>query len=138
MVELEAWYGEDQDEPVLVRTGAELDAVLDEVAGMCGRIIVHLKVSDPPSLDVRLMVLDVGLHGDAGTGALFYQSRSGSWFSRGAAPDPSVSELLYYYMNSDTEYPLDCEIPIDAVRRAAHEYRSAVDARPSAPGWQPA
>ncbi|GAA2688147.1 MULTISPECIES: Imm1 family immunity protein [Actinosynnema] len=136
MVELEAWYGEDQDEPVAVRTAAELDAVLDEVAGMRGRIIVHLKVADPPSLDVRLMVLDVGLHGDAGTGALFYRSPSGAWFSRGATPEPSVTELLYYYMNSDTEYPLDCEIPIDAARRAAHEYLDAADKRPSAPGWQ--
>lgn len=136
MVELEAWYGDDQDDPVPVRTAEELDALLDEVAAMRGRVIVHLKVARPPSLDVRRMILDVGLNGDMGTGALFYRSPNGAWFSRGAAPDPSVSELLYYYMNSDTEYPLDCEIPIDAVRRAAHEYLAAVDRRPSAPGWQ--
>ncbi|WP_041837036.1 Imm1 family immunity protein [Actinosynnema mirum] len=138
MVELEAWYGDDQDDAVPVRTAAELDAVLDEVAAMRGRVIVHLKVARPPSLDVRRMILNVGLNGDAGLGSLFYRSPSGAWYSQGAAADPSVSELLYYYMNSDTEYPLDCEIPIDAVRRAAHEYRSAVDTRPSAPGWQPA
>ncbi|MGM1058672.1 hypothetical protein [Saccharothrix sp. Mg75] len=44
MVELEAWYDVDHDDPTVVRTPAELDAMLDVVAGREGRIIVDVYV----------------------------------------------------------------------------------------------
>jgi hypothetical protein len=138
VVDLEAWYDGDQDDAVTVRTPAELDAVLDTVAAWDGRIIVHLKPARPVDLNMRRTTLDVGVHGNTGKGALVYTSPDGLWFSKAesdqhANPDGRV---LYYYMNSDTEYPVDSEIPLDVVRRAAHEYLTVVAQRPTALTWQ--
>ncbi|MEU4806414.1 Imm1 family immunity protein [Actinosynnema sp. NPDC023587] len=138
MVDLEAWYDEEQNDAVTVRTPAELDAVLDTVAGWDGRIIVHLKPARPVDLAMRRMTLDVGVHGDTGRGALVYTSPNGLWFSKAESGSDSSGgdRILYYYMNSDTEYPVDCEIPLDVVRRAAHEYLTTGGQRPTAPTWQ--
>ncbi len=80
MVALEAWFDDDSEEPAIIETAAELDKVLDVVAGWDGRIIVHLKPARPVSVD--------------------------------------------------------SEIPLDVVRRAAHEYLTSGGQRPTAPTWQ--
>ncbi|MFD7656637.1 Imm1 family immunity protein [Actinosynnema sp. NPDC059797] len=135
MVDLEAWYDADHDGPTVVRTPAELDAVLDVVAGWEGRIIVDVYVVANPAR----AVFNIGVHGQAGRGALYYSGDSGSWFSKGTpGPDRSPTEpILYYYMNNDTEFPGDCEIPLDVVRRAAHEFMTTGGERPTVTNWQP-
>ncbi|WP_433271780.1 Imm1 family immunity protein [Actinosynnema sp. CS-041913] len=138
MVDLEAWYDEEQDDAVTVRTPGELDAVLDTVAAWDGRIIVHLKPARPVDMNMRRRTLDVGVHGKADRGALVYNAPDGRWFSK-AASDTNANQderILYYYMNSDTEYPADAEIPLDVVRRAAHEYLTMEGQRPTASTWQ--
>ncbi|MBB5956941.1 hypothetical protein FHS29_003534 [Saccharothrix tamanrassetensis] len=138
MVELEAWYDEEQDEAVTVRTSAELDAVLDAVIAWDGRIVVHLKPARPADTNTRRKTLDVGVHGNTGQGALVYTSPDGRWFSRATSGSDANADgrILYYYMNSDTEYPADSEIPLDVVRRAAHEYLTTGGQRPTAATWQ--
>ncbi|MBW4716991.1 Imm1 family immunity protein [Saccharothrix obliqua] len=134
MVDLELWYDLESDEPTIVRDPAELDAALDIVAGWPGRIIVDVYVAANPAR----AVFNVGVHGEAGRGALYYSGDGGAWFSQGApGPDRSpVETILYYYMNSDTEYPADSEIPLDVVRRAAHEYMTTGGNRPTVTDWQ--
>ncbi|GAA3464327.1 Imm1 family immunity protein [Saccharothrix longispora] len=137
MVALEAWFDADTDEPTMIHSPAELDKVLDIVAEWEGRMIVELFVADNP----RRAIFDVGVYGQGERGALYYASRGEKWFSRGAPVDPSgtdqAKKLLYYYMNSDTEYPADAEIPLEVVRRAAHEYMSTGGERPTVTDWQP-
>ncbi|MFC6090828.1 Imm1 family immunity protein [Saccharothrix lopnurensis] len=138
MVDLEAWYDEEQDDAVTVRTQAELDAVLDAVAAWDGRVIVHLKPARPVDVNMRRRTLDVGVHGNSDRGALVYDSPDGRWYSK-AAFDTSANRderILYYYMNSDTEYPADSEIALDVVRQAAHEYLATEGQRPTSPTWQ--
>lgn len=144
MVDLEAWYDVRRDDPAIVRTPAELDAVLDTVAGWGGRIIVDLFVVDDPSRPN----LNVGIHGRTGRGALFYADNDAAWFSLETTSETTSETMrsgsnagervLYYYMNSSTEFPGNCEISVDVVRRAAHEYMTTGGERPTAPTWQPA
>ncbi|MFD7656980.1 Imm1 family immunity protein [Actinosynnema sp. NPDC059797] len=136
MVDLEVWYDEDQNDAVIVRTPAELDAVLDTVAGREGRVLVDLYVVGNPGR----ANFNVGLHGRAGRGALYYASSGQKWFSTETpGPDWSADEpVLYYLMNSDTEYPADSEIPLDVVRRAAHEFMTTGGERPTASTWRAA
>lgn len=136
MVDLEAWYDVKRNAPTVVRTPAELDAVLDAVAEWDGRIIVDLFVAGDPMRPN----MNVGVHGRAGCGALYYADDESAWFSRGEpGPDRTPAErLLYYYMNNSTEFPGNCEIPLDTVRRAAHEYMATGGQRPAVPTWQPA
>jgi hypothetical protein len=138
VVALTASFDVDSDESTTVETAAELDAVLDTVAGWEGRIIVHLRIARPAEPAMRRFALYVGVFGDAAQGALIYSSPSGLSFSK-ATPGPEWSTadpILYYYMNSDTEYPVDSEIPLDVVRRAAHEFMATGGQRPSGPAWQ--
>ncbi|MEV0678848.1 Imm1 family immunity protein [Actinosynnema sp. NPDC050436] len=138
MVALEAWYDVDHDEPAMIHTAADLDRVLDTVAGWEGRVIVELFVADDP----RRAIFDVGVYGQGERGALYYAGRGEKWFSRGTMAAPSTvspaERLSYYYMTSDTEYPGDSEIPLDVVRRAAHEYMRTGGERPTSPTWQAA
>lgn len=53
-----------------------------------------------------------------------------------AATARAESEVLYYYMDSDAEYPVDAEIPLATVRQAAHEYLTTGGQRPTRVTWQ--
>ncbi|WP_433262742.1 Imm1 family immunity protein [Actinosynnema sp. CS-041913] len=88
----------------------------------------------------RVGHLNVGVHGGTRRGALYYAEDGAEWFSVGE-PEPSgrpADRLLYYYMNNSTEFPGDCEIPLDVVRLAAHEYMTTGGERPTVSAWQPA
>lgn len=136
MVELEAWYDAEHDGPTIIRTPDELDAVLDAVTGWDGRILVDLYVAD----NRARATFNVGVNARTRCGALYYADDHGEWFSMATTESDQapVERILYYYMNSDTEYPGDCEIPLDVVRRAAHEYMATGGERPTALTWQPA
>jgi hypothetical protein len=132
VVALEAWFDGDTDEPTIIGTAAELDVVLDTVAGWEGPHIVQLLVADDPGH----AIFDVALHGKAERGALYYSARNReTWFSRGT--ETAAETPIYYYMSSPTEYPTDAEIPLTEVRRAAHEYMSNGGSRPTGVEWQP-
>lgn len=132
MVALAAWFDGDSDDPTIVRTSAELDELLDLVAVQDGSRIVELLVHDDPAR----AIFDVGMSGQRGT--LYFSSATypEGHFSRGSGGS-GAAPLTYYYMGSDTEFPADAELPIDAVRRAAHEYMATGGERPASVDWQP-
>lgn len=132
MVALEAWFDGDTDEPTIINTAAELDAVLDTVASWDGPHIVELLVADDPGF----AIFDVAVDGKRDRGALYYSARNReTWFSQG--PDTAEETPIYHYMGSPTEFPADAEIPLAEVRRAAHAYRHGGGQRPPGVNWQP-
>jgi len=135
MVALKAWYDGEADDATIIHTAAELDAVLDEVAGWSGPNIVELLIESDPAQ----AILDVGIDTEFGRGTLYY---AGEGYDDGCFPrsDSKSDEdpLLYYYMGSDREFPRDAEIPLAAVREAAHEYMTTGGRRPTGIDWQPA
>ena len=136
MVALEVWYDIKHDDATIVRTPAELDAVLDEVASWKENYnIIELLIADDP---VRA-ILDVGIDVEAGRGTLYYagEGYDDGCFTRGGSKSDK-DLLLYYYMGSDREFPRDSEIPLATVRKAAHEYMTTGGNRPTGIDWQPA
>jgi len=130
------WYAADQEEGHITRTSAEVDAMLDTLAGMSREDWpVLAEVTQAEVDDLRAPMLGVGLHVDRGM--LMYSgpdNRPGS-YSHGDAP--ADGEPIDYMMgNSDTEFPADCEIPVDVVRRAVHEFAVNVR-RPDGVPWRP-
>jgi len=133
VVALEAWFDRDAEDPTIVHTAEELDAVLDAVAALPRPSTLQLLIAD----DLGRAVLDVGLDGRHARGVLYY---SGAECPNGCASQGTdTAEVLpiYYYMGSDTEYPPTAEIPSADVRRAAHEYMTTGGERPTGIKWQP-
>ncbi|SMD20618.1 Imm1 family immunity protein [Lentzea albidocapillata] len=132
MVALEAWFDSDAEDPTIVRTSDELDAVLDTIAAWPYPGQLQLLIADNPGY----VVLDVGLNGAKQRGVLFYSNQElpDAYASQGSdTVDPAP---IYYYMGSDTEFPATAEIPLADVRRAAHEYMSTGGGRPHDITWQ--
>ncbi|MGW6929570.1 Imm1 family immunity protein [Lentzea sp. NPDC054927] len=134
MVALEAWFDRDAEDPTVVRTAEELDAVLDAVAALPRPSTLQLLIAD----NLGRAVLDVGMDGAHARGVLYYSS--GAECPDGCASQGAdTAEVLpiYYYMGSDTEYPATAEISSADVRRAAHEYMATGGERPTGIKWQP-
>ncbi|ONI85873.1 hypothetical protein ALI144C_12225 [Actinosynnema sp. ALI-1.44] len=133
MVALEAYWRDEHDEPVVVRTATELRTILDQVHDLSthGRVLAQLAAPK----DKPVAFLDVGMNGDRG--ALYYTGtdHQEGCYSKGQATTDET-DVLYYYMGSDTAYPSDSEIPIVAVRQAAEEFM-ATARRPTSVEWQP-
>ncbi|MFD9961443.1 Imm1 family immunity protein [Amycolatopsis sp. NPDC058986] len=132
-MKVEAWYDQDADDPTIVTTAAELDAVLDKVAALDGPRLVQLYPADGPDGPE----LSAGLHGDRGV--LRYAGHdapSGSCSRNTGTPfaRPEWGAVRYYYMTSDNDYPDNAEIPAEAVRKAAHEFMTT-GARPTSVEW---
>jgi hypothetical protein len=132
VVALEAWFDSDAEDPTIVHTPDELDAVLDTIAAWPYPGQLQLLIADNPGY----VVLDVGLNGAKQCGVLFYSSQAlpDAYASQGSGTADSVP--IYYYMGSDTEFPVTAEIPLADVRRAAHEYMSTGGGRPNDIHWQ--
>lgn len=133
MVALEAWFDRNADEPTIVRTADELDAVLDTVAAWPRPNTVQLLIAD----DLGRAILDVGLDGAHGRGVLYYAGEAFPDACASQGADTADPLPIYYYLGSDTEFPATAEIPLIDVRRAAHEYMSTGGERPSGIKWQP-
>lgn len=133
MVALEAWFDPNTQAPTVIRTAAELDAVLDTVVAWPRPNTVQLLIVDDPGR----AILDVGLDGGHGRGALYYAGGEHREGCTSQGPDAADPPPIYYYLGSDTEYPADAEILLDDVRKAAHEYMSTGGERPTGILWQP-
>lgn len=127
---LRAWYDDELDGHTIVSTPEELDRVLDVAVEWGWPAIVELFVVGKRVPEI----FGVGVHGKAGVGMLYYGG-GGGWHSLG--DETKTGTVLYYYMNADTETPLSAEIPLDAVRRAAHEFMGSGGERPASVDWQP-
>ncbi len=107
---LVAWFDREALEPAQVETAAALDEVLDALVATQRPNLVELTVSGAadPSAD--------------------------AYYSRGTKTDDA--ETIYYYMGSDTEFPDDAELPINEVRKAAHQFLNTGGERPDGIDWQ--
>ncbi|QUF06470.1 hypothetical protein KCV87_10665 [Actinosynnema pretiosum subsp. pretiosum] len=134
-MELTAWYDQGQDDGEIVSTPDDLDRVLDVLAGREGRLLLDLHLAGDPGGPS----LEVGVNSAGQLGSLNYtKGWEENWLSTSSpeSPQPHEEHILYYYMMSDTEYPADCEIPLDVVRRAAHEFMRTGGERPTEPRWR--
>jgi immunity protein Imm1 of predicted polymorphic toxin system len=130
------WYAADQEEGHITRTPAEVDAVLDTIAGMSREdwpVLAEVTQADVD--DLRGPMLGVGLHVDRGM--LWYSGPDNLRGSCSHGDAPVDGEPIDYMVgNSNTEMPADCEIPADIVRRAVHEFAENAR-RPTEVPWQP-
>ncbi|WP_370943918.1 Imm1 family immunity protein [Amycolatopsis sp. cg5] len=136
MSKLAVSYGpEHGDEPVVVSTTAELDALLGEVrAAYVERWPVQLEVTladDPVSCG-----LDVGLRGEVGV--LFYSGDDypDGCYSVGGAS--AGTPKTYYFYRNNREYPANAEVSSAEVDSAVREFMERGGVRPSAVRWQDA
>jgi hypothetical protein len=131
---LHAWYDEKSDDPAVVTTAEELDAVLDAVAALDGPTLVQLfSGGDDAEVD-----LTVGLHGDRGVLRFASNDAEDAFYSRNSTepfPLPAWGVVRYYYMSNDADYPDDAELPAEMVRAAAHEFARTAGQRPSNLSW---
>ncbi|GAA3885641.1 hypothetical protein GCM10022243_58080 [Saccharothrix violaceirubra] len=156
--ELEVWFDAAQDEtvPVLVRTDAELDALLDR--------LVDRDLPHPPNMTLTTRPL-VGPHAtpdhlvkidtdrSAGLGAILLlgpldivpttaldhdriDPEGGIWVTRTDPPAPDTAPPLYIDKATRTRYPHDAALPLATWRIALHELLHT-GLRPTTVDWQP-
>jgi hypothetical protein len=123
VIVLEWWYSNDQQEGHVTHTRAEVDAMLDTLAGIARADWPALaEVTRADVNDFDAPALHVGLHLDRGV--LLYTG-------------PADGEpILYMQGTSADEFPPDSEISAEMVRRAVHEFAETYR-RPSDVPWQP-
>jgi hypothetical protein len=136
VIALRWWYSADQEaEGHITRTTAEIDAVLDTLAGIAREDWPALAEVTQVGVEERgAAIIYVGLHVDRGV--LMYSgpdNRPGS-YSHGNGPADG-EPILYMMGESDTEFPSNSEIPADIVRRAVHDFADS-PRRPSGVPWQ--
>jgi hypothetical protein len=133
VIPLKLWYSTEQTEGDVVHTHDDLDPALDRVAALAGPNWPAL--AEVTRFDNRLgPLLYVGLHVERG--ALPYSGdddEKGSYTAgRGSREgDP----LLYMQGTSACEFPPNCEVSTELVRRAVHEFADT-GRRPTCVEWQ--
>lgn len=131
---LRAWYDPDNDdEPIIVGTTADVDTFLDRLqadrAAMQVPPLMQLSRRDAEGW----AVLHIGVNTDRGV--LAHTDATGSFVTtNGTATD---QPLTYDYMGHVREVPGNAEVPLDDVRRAVHEFVITNGARPTSVEWQP-
>ncbi|MDX8035784.1 Imm1 family immunity protein [Lentzea sp. BCCO 10_0856] len=132
-MELEIWGDEGTDEPTLVRTSAELEALLLRVRGVDYPILLEVLDAASPNR----VILNVGLNGDLGVLRYAGGNHRRGLYSRNRETGPLQAEIvLYYYMNSDNEFPASAQCPADAVLRACVEFMETGGELPTGVEWQ--
>lgn len=133
-MELEIWGGEGTDEATLVQTSAELEALLERARGVDYPILLEILDAASPNR----VILNVGLNGDQGVLRYAGGEHRRGVYSRNPESEPSQAEVvLYYYMNSDNEFPASAQVPTDVVLRACVEFMETGGELPSQVEWQP-
>ena len=136
MAALDVYYARGHgDDPVTVTTVDGIDALIDQVRAESPEgapILMEVHISGDP----YGQGLDVGVNGDRGV--LRYSGRE--WpegvYSTGAGP-AGGKPLQYFYMDTDTEFPSNAEVPLATVRQAVREFLATKGARPTSVAWQP-
>ncbi|OLT38663.1 hypothetical protein BJF85_08100 [Saccharomonospora sp. CUA-673] len=69
-----------------------------------------------------------------GVGVALYSDNQAAYWTTNGGSAVADEPPLYYYMGSDTEFPVDAEVPLADIRRAAHEFMSN-GTRPTCVQW---
>ena len=132
-MELEIWGDEGTEEATLVRTVEELEALLERARGAGYPILLEVLDAASPNQ----VIFNVGLDGDLGVLRYAGGEHRRGVYSRNLEAEPSQAEVvLYYYMNSDTEFPVSAQVPADVVVRACVEFMESGGELPSLVRWQ--
>ena len=132
-MELEIWGDEGTDEATLVRTVAELDALLGRARDVDYPILLEVLDAASPNR----VILNVGMNDDLGVLRYAGGEHRRGVYSKNPEAGPSQAEVvLYYYMNSDTEFPVSAQVPADVVLRACIEFMETGGELPTQLEWQ--
>ena len=138
MGSLDAYYlFEHDDNPVVVTTDDEVDALIDRV-----------RSESPPNAPILMDVhlsgdpyeqgLDVGVSGNRGV--VRYSGRD--WplgvCSSNEEESSDGEDRSYFYMGHWRGFPSNSEIPLDLVRAAVKEFMATNGARPECVRWRAA
>ncbi|SDC51258.1 Imm1 family immunity protein [Actinokineospora iranica] len=134
MVPLEVYYAhEHEDDPIVVTTEAEVDALIDRVKAESpsdAPILMQIHPADGSKQEFA-----VGIRGDVGV--LYFTGRE--WphgvYSVGEGAY-THDELAYFFADQWTGFPSNAEIPLDDIRRAFKEHLVTDGARPTNIRWQ--
>ncbi|MFJ2899228.1 Imm1 family immunity protein [Streptomyces sp. NPDC087218] len=136
--EVEAYYrGQHADEPSVVRTPEDVDALIDALAA--GSEFENLAVLH--SLERELLPSGfpdhefmVGVDGKRQVGVLSFVDEK-DFFSLGSSGSRRA-EVVYFVVENPTEFPVTAEIPLALARQAAKEFLSSGGLRPTCVQWQ--
>jgi len=135
-VAVDVWYDAEEDDPTTVATPAELDAILDVMVGWGDPVLADVRISNATGPLWRVS-LSVGVSGRTGRGTLIHTAPGEVAYGK-ASPGPEWSpadRVLYYLMNSDTEFPPDAELPLADVKDAAHHFLTTGGGRLTPTDW---
>ena len=135
MAALDFYYARGHgDNPITVATADDVDALIERVCAESAEnapILMEVHISGDP----YSQGLDVGVVGDHG--ALRYSGRD--WpegvYSTGDGPTDG-EPLHYFYMDTDTEFPSNADVPLATIRKAVLEFLATNGARPTCVEWQ--
>jgi hypothetical protein len=137
---VEAFYT-NADEPILIETPEDVDALIDAVlAEPFANSIVTLYSTARPLMEsgVPDHEMRVAIHAEAKVGGIRYAgddgTDEGSWYVPGAVSPRE--EVFYYYCGHDQGWPTDSEVSIEQVRRAVREFVEGSGARPGSFEWR--
>lgn len=135
MAALDVYYARGHgDAPVTVATTDDVDALLDRVRAESPEhapILMEVHISGDP----YSQGLDVGVNGDRGV--LRYSGRDWPEGVYSTGDGPAQGEpLRYFYMDTDTEFPPNSDVPLTTVRQAVREFLTTNGARPTCVEWQ--
>lgn len=107
-MELEAWYDVEADDPAILTTAAEVDALLDRM------VSDSLAFDVPPLVELSFadVVAYVGVDAKRQRGFITYND------TISATDDPDSTPVEYDYMGNVREIPAYAEIPLSDVRTA--------------------
>jgi hypothetical protein len=125
------------ENPVLLRTGEDVDSLVDALlVEPFSNSMANLYIVERPRVNgFPDHEFGVAVDAEDGVGSLCYLGEGESWNSLG---DRSTrEEVVYFYMGSDREFPIDSVVGLDRVRQAAKEFLASGGQRPTCVQWQP-
>jgi hypothetical protein len=137
MGSLDVYYlFEHDDNPVVLSTVDEVDALIDRVRAespQAAPILMDVHMSGEP----YAQGLDVGIADDHGV--IRYSGREWPRGVVSTGDGPADGEAHpYFYMGHWREFPANAEIPLEVIRQAVKEFMESDGARPTCVRWQPA
>jgi hypothetical protein len=135
----EAYFRHEHDEqPVRISTEADIDRLIDDLLGedyenSAATVYVDGRLNAAGVPDHELLI---GIDNAGGVlGGLRYMSESGTYYGAGELIDHD--ELVYYYAGQDREFPVDSQLPVEAIRTAVKEFVSTGGGLPTSVDWKP-